>query len=120
MATESLKVGRAWDDEFQGWTAILQLGRKLKKPSKSASKPSTWTGQPMTKREPADYPSKGSKADVRARLQGIARRSRQVMVKITPGKNQTINFIRVDVIGQRLRAIKAIPGAQVQYGQWLH
>ena len=28
MATESLKVGRAWDDEFHGWTAQLQLGRR--------------------------------------------------------------------------------------------
>ena len=94
MATESLKVGRAWDDEFQGWTAELQLGRKLKKPSKGASKPSTWTGKPMATVYPTDYAGKGSKADVRARLQGIARRSRQVMVKITPGKNYTMRSVR--------------------------
>ena len=32
MATERLKLGRAWDDEFNGWTDELLLGRKLKKP----------------------------------------------------------------------------------------
>jgi hypothetical protein len=94
MATETVKVGRAWDDEFHGWTDELQLGRKLKKPAKGASKPSTWTGKPMVTREPADYPGKGSKADVRARLHGIARRGRQVMVKITPGKNHTMRSVR--------------------------
>lgn len=94
MATESVKVGRAWDDEFQGWTAELQLGRKLKKPSMSASKPSTWTGKPMATREPGDYPGKGSKSDVRARLQGIARPGCQVIVKITPGKNHTMRSVR--------------------------
>lgn len=94
MATESLRVGRAWDDEFQGWTAELQLGRKLKKPSRSASKASTWTGKAQPTREPGDYPGKGSKADVRARLQAIARRGRQVMVKITPGKNHTMKAVR--------------------------
>ena len=94
MATESLKLGRAWDDEFRGWTDELQLGRKLKKPARGPSKPSTWTGKPMAPREPADYAGKGSKADVRARLQGIARRSRQVMVKITPGRNHTMRAVR--------------------------
>jgi hypothetical protein len=94
MATESLKVGRAWDDNFHEWTDELQLGRKTKKPARAASKPSTWTGKPMAVREPGDYPGKGTKADVRARLQAIARRGRQVMVKITPGKNHTMRAVR--------------------------
>ncbi len=94
MATESLRVGRAWDDNFHAWTDDLQLGRKFKKPARAASKPSTWTGKPVALRQPGDYPGKGSKADVRARLQGIARRSRQVVVKITPGKNQTMRAVR--------------------------
>lgn len=94
MATESVKVGRAWDDDFHGWTAELQLGKKLKKPKRAPSKPSTWTGKPVATREPGDYPGKGSKADVRARLQAIARRGRQVMVKITPGKNHTMRSVR--------------------------
>ncbi|MGY8573453.1 conjugal transfer protein TraS [Paracidovorax citrulli] len=94
MAAESLKVGRAWDDDFQGWAADLQLGRKLKKPAKGASKASTWSGKQMPSREPSEYPGKGNKADVRARLQGVARRSRQVMVKITPGKNHTMRAVR--------------------------
>ena len=94
MATESLRVGRAWDDEFRGWTDELQLGRKLKMPARGASKSSTWTGKPMAVREPGDYPGKGTKADVRARLQAIARRGRQVMVKVTPGKNHTMRAVR--------------------------
>lgn len=94
MATESVKVGRAWDDDFQGWAAELQLGRKLKKPARASGKASTWTGKQVPVREPGDYPGKGSKADVRARLQGVARRGRQVMVKITPGKNHTMRAVR--------------------------
>ena len=94
MATESLRVGRAWDDNFHGWTDELQLGRKLKKPARAPSKPSTWTGKPIAVREPGVYPGKGTKADVRARLQAIARRGRQVMVKITPGKNHTMRAVR--------------------------
>jgi hypothetical protein len=102
VATESLKVGRAWDDEFQGWTAELQLGRKLKKPARASGKSSTWTGKPVAVREPAHYPGKGSKADVRARLQALARGGRQVMVKITPGKNHTMRAVRkhLQYIGQ--------------------
>lgn len=94
MATEGLRVGRAWDDAFRDWTDDLQLGRKLKKPARGPSKPSTWTGKLVATREPGDYPGKGSKADVRARLQAIARRGRQVMVKITPGKNHTMRAVR--------------------------
>ncbi len=94
MATESLKLGRAWDDEFQGWTADLQLGRKLKKPARASSRSSTWTGRPVSTREPVDYPGKGSKADVHARLRAIAHGGRQVMVKITPGKNHTMKAVR--------------------------
>jgi hypothetical protein len=102
MATEGLRVGRAWDDNFRGWTDELQLGRKLKKPARAPSKPSTWTGKPVPVRVPGDYPGKGSKSDVRARLQAIARRGRQVMVKITPGKNHTMGAVRkhLQYIGQ--------------------
>ena len=102
MATENLKLGRAWDDIFNGWTDDLQLGRKIKKPARGASKPSTWTGKPMRVREPSEYPGKGTKADVRARLAAIARGGRQVMVKITPGKNHTMRAVRkhLQYIGQ--------------------
>lgn len=103
MATQDLRVGRAWDDDFRGWTEELQLGRKQKKP-KSGSKggslagavgtASGWTGAKVARREPADYPGKGSKGDVRGRLAGVARGSRQVMVKITPGKNKTMRSVR--------------------------
>lgn len=94
MATESLKVGRAWDDQFRGWADDLQLGRKLQKPARASGKPSTWTGKAMAVREPEAYAGKGSRADIRGRLQGIARGSRQVMVKITPGKNHTMKAVR--------------------------
>jgi hypothetical protein len=102
VATESLKLARAWDDDFRGWTESLQLGRKFKKPARSTCKPSTWTGSPVGAREPEDYPGKGSKADVRARLRAIVRQGRQVMVKITPGKNQTMRSVRkhLHYIGQ--------------------
>jgi hypothetical protein len=102
MATESLRVGRAWDDDFSGWTDNLQLGRKVKKPARAASKASTWTGKQVAVREPGDYPGKGTKSDVRARLQAIARGGRQVMVKITPGKNNTMRAVRkhVQYIGE--------------------
>ncbi len=93
LKSESLKLGRAWDDTFDGWTAELQLGRKLKKPSRSASKSSTWTGAAVATREPSDYPGKGSKPDVRARLRSIAGGGRQVMIKITPGKNHTMRAV---------------------------
>ena len=94
MATEGLKVGRAWDDNFHALTDELQLGRKRKKPARSSGKASTWTGKPVATREPGDYPGKGAKADIRGRLSGIARRSTQVMVKITPGKNHTMQAVR--------------------------
>ena len=95
MATESLKVGRAWDDEFEGWTSELQLGRKIKKPKKSASKASSFSGKAVSLREPGDYHGKGGKADVRARLSAIAKGGgRQVMVKITPGKNSKMSAVR--------------------------
>ena len=94
MATESLRVGRAWDDNFREWTDDLQLGRKLKKPARAPSKASTWTGKPVAVHERGNYRGKGSKADVQARLLAIARRGRQVMVKITPGKNHTMGAVR--------------------------
>ncbi|RZI60578.1 MAG: hypothetical protein EOP14_00440 [Pseudomonas sp.] len=102
MATESLRVGRAWDDNFHEWTDELQLGRKGKKASSSGGKPSTWTGKTVATHRPSDYPGKGSKEDVRGRLTGIARRSRQAVVKITPGKNHSMRTVRkhLQYIGQ--------------------
>lgn len=95
MATGSVELGRAWDDTFHGWTDELQLGRKIKKPARAKGGSSSgWTGSPVVEREVADYAGKGSKADVRGRLQGIAKRSKQVMVKITPGKNKTMRSVR--------------------------
>ena len=86
MATESLKLGRAWDEEFSGWTEELLLGRKLKQ-ARQGPKASTssWTGTALDKPPPAEYPGKGSKADVRARLFAMAKGGRQVMIKITGG-----------------------------------
>lgn len=102
MATQALKTGSAWDDTFREWTDELQLGRKLQKPARSASKASTWTGKAVAVRTPGDYPGKGSKADVRARLFAVATRACQVMVKITPGKNHTMRAVRkhLQYIGQ--------------------
>lgn len=94
MATDRLTVGRAWDDQFQGWTQDLQLGRKVAKPKRGPAKSSSWTGAARSPRPPEDYPGKGSPGDVRARLHAIAKRSRQVMVKITPGKNHTMRSVR--------------------------
>lgn len=54
---------------------------------------SGWTGSPVADRAIADYAGKESKADARARLQGIAKRSTQVMVKITPCKNKTMRSV---------------------------
>jgi Relaxase/Mobilisation nuclease domain len=94
MATESLKLGRAWDDTFEGWTRDLELGRKLKKPKAAPKASSGWTGSTVAARQVLEYAGKGTKSDVRGRLQGIAKRSRQVMVKITPGKNATMRAVR--------------------------
>lgn len=85
MATESLKLGRAWDNEFRGWTDELLLGRKQMKPKRASKGASMWTGGAVKPKVVADYKGKGSHSDVRGRLQGIARKSRQVMVKITGG-----------------------------------
>jgi hypothetical protein len=94
MATENLKLGRAWDDTFYEWTNDLELGKKLKKPKRAPQGTSMWAGAKVLRREVADYAGKGSKADVRGRLQGVAKRTRQVMVKITPGKNHTLRAVR--------------------------
>lgn len=94
MATGSVELGHAWDDTFHGWTDELQLGRKVKKPARAkGSGSSGWTGSPVADRAVADYAGKGSKAAAHARLQGIAKRSTQVMVKITPGKNKTMRSV---------------------------
>jgi hypothetical protein len=89
MATDSLKLGRAWDDVFYDWTDGLNLGRKFKKPRKAPMGKSVWTGARKSVREIAEYSGKGTKADIRARLYGVARKTTQVMVKITPGQNKT-------------------------------
>ena len=95
MATQSLTLGRAWDETFSGWTDELQLGRKSMKPRRaSAGSSSGWTGAKVAERVPASYAGQGSRADVRGRLVGIARGGRQVMVKITPGKNKTMRSVR--------------------------
>lgn len=102
MATENLKLGRAWDDTFQGWTDDLQLGRKLKKPARASKGKSVWTGATKQITQPAEYKGKGGKSDVRGRLLAIAKGGRQVMVKITPGKNGTMASVRrqLQYIGQ--------------------
>lgn len=94
MATEDLTLGRTWDDTFYEWTRDLQLGKKLKKPKGAKGGTSSWTGCSVKAREAPEYAGKGGKADVRGRLQGIARRSNQVMVKITSGKNRSMRSIK--------------------------
>lgn len=102
MATEALKVGSAWDDMFHQWTNDLQLGKKLVKSKRAPAGKSVWTGavQPVT--QAAEYNGKGGKSDVRARLLAVAKGGRQVMVKITPGKNGTMAAVRkhLQYIGQ--------------------
>jgi Relaxase/Mobilisation nuclease domain len=102
MATEALKVGRAWDDMFYEWTNDLQLGKKLVKPKRAPAGKSVWTGAAKPFTPPAEYPGKGGKADVRARLLAVAKGGRQVMVKITPGKNGSMATVRkhLQYIGQ--------------------
>lgn len=85
MATKSLKLGRAWDDEFNRWTEELMLGRQSKKPKQSPKAKSSWTGTELDTPSPPSYPGKGSKADVTARLFAMAKGGRQVMIKITGG-----------------------------------
>ena len=80
MATESLKLGRAWDEEFNGWTEELLLGRKLKKARQASTGKSSWTGADLGTQSPPDYPGKGSKASPvpsarSRRTDGRARRS---------------------------------------------
>ena len=102
MATETLKVGRAWDDMFSEWANDLQLGKKLVKPKRAPAGKSVWTGATKPITQTAEYQGKGGKSDVRARLLGVAKGGRQVMVKITPGKNGTMAAVRkhLQYIGQ--------------------
>jgi len=86
MGNQDLTLGRNWEDEFWDWAFELQLGRKRKKPARSPEK-SGWSGAVVRKSPPESYPGKGSREDIKARLQGVAKKTRQVMVKITPGKN---------------------------------
>lgn len=85
MADQDLRVGRAWDDEFRGWVDEIRLGRRLKKPPAAPKGSSQWSGAGVAARNPGPYPGYGSKTDAKARLMGIAKRSKQVMVKITGG-----------------------------------
>jgi Relaxase/Mobilisation nuclease domain len=94
MATEKLTLGRAWDDNFHDWTDDLQLGKKRRKPKQASKTSSLWTGKVISVRAVQEYPGRGSKGDVRGRLQGIARNTRQVVVKITPGKNLTMKAVK--------------------------
>jgi Relaxase/Mobilisation nuclease domain len=102
MATKALKVGRAWDDMFQGWTNDLQLGKKRAKPKRAPAGKSVWTGAAKPVKPAAEYQGQGSKSDVRARLLAVAKGGKQVMVKITPGKNSTMAAVRkhLQYIGQ--------------------
>lgn len=81
MATDAVSI----------WTNDIQFGRKLKKPAraKGGGSASNWTGAKVNARPPSEYSGKGSKADVAARLGAIAKKSQQVMVKITGGGKTT-------------------------------
>lgn len=85
MVTQGVELGRGWDETFRGWTDELLLGRKYKKPAKAPASKSSWTGAEVTSRFVAEYPGKGGRQDIHGRLQGIARKTGQVMVKITGG-----------------------------------
>jgi hypothetical protein len=85
MGTQSLTIGKSWDSEFYSLTDELLLGRKNKKHAKPTKIHSIWTGAAVRPIANTAYPGKGTKSDVRGRLQGIARKSRQVMIKITGG-----------------------------------
>ena len=84
MASKSLKLGRAWDNEFYELSEELLLGRGGR-PHKAPTGKSSWTGADMRAREKPVYPGQGTKSDVHARLTGMAKGSRQVVIKITGG-----------------------------------
>lgn len=94
MATENLKLGRAWDDDFYDWTDGLNLGRKIRKPRKAPIGKSVWTGAPAATAQPSEYAGRGTKKDIRGRLSGIAKKTTQVMVRITPGKNMSSKAVK--------------------------
>ena len=93
MAAGALEFGKAWDGEFQASTDQLLLGRKLKEPAKAPVSSSSWTGASKPGASPRSYPGQGTKTDTRGRLLGVAKRSTQVMVRITPGKNRTMKSL---------------------------
>lgn len=92
MGNQDLLVGRAWDEGFLDTSRELLFGRKLKKPAKAPTARSSWTGSPTGRSVPKDYPGRGSAQDIRARLTGIAKRSRQVVVKISGGGKTTTSI----------------------------
>lgn len=84
METRSLRLGRAWDEEFNDLADELLFGRRSGA-SKAPAAKSSWSGAGAPARAAADYPGKGTQADVYARLSAMAKGSRQVMVKVTGG-----------------------------------
>lgn len=72
----------AGSDDFIGPAADLLLGRKRKKPAQSRRGRSLWTGAPVAARTRPEYPGRGSRADLTARLKAVASRRSQVVVKI--------------------------------------
>ena len=83
-------TAEAWGEEFGLWTNELLLGRKRKKASSAPKGKSPWTGAGQRGKQVAEYPGKGSKADVRGRLTALAKkRSTQVLVKIPKGGRKT-------------------------------
>lgn len=89
MGNQDLVIGRAWDDGFLDTSRELLFGRKLKKPAKASRPKSCWTGSGTGGNSAENYPGRGSAQDVRARLTAIAKRSRQVVVKISGGGKST-------------------------------
>lgn len=82
MATEGLRLGRAWEDDPSVFAHELLLGRKLKKPAKAPKATSPWSGTSVSRKDPPHYPGRGGKEDLRRRLAAVAKKSRQVVVKI--------------------------------------
>lgn len=92
MATRRVELGRAWDDEFRDAAEGLLLGRRQRvaKGKKASGGPrSSWSGAAVARQSPSAYPGRGSKQDLYGRLDGIARKHRQVVVKITGGGKST-------------------------------
>ena len=69
----------------------LLFGRKYRKAASApARSTSGWTGASSPRSTPAPYPGRGTRADTFARLQGVAKRSPQALVKITNAAKNAI------------------------------